>query len=77
MSNSFISSYRLAVLKALPNLQKLDDEIVSPEEVQTALTRGRVLVHPLDMYASPPQSDAVSPEVKLSIKIGLLHSILV
>ncbi|XP_033305570.1 protein tilB homolog isoform X3 [Bombus vosnesenskii] len=54
--------YRLAVLKALPNLQKLDDEIVSPEEVQTALTRGRVLVHPLDMYASPPQSDAVSPE---------------
>ncbi|XP_071870941.1 uncharacterized protein isoform X3 [Bombus fervidus] len=54
--------YRLAVLRALPNLQKLDDEIVSPEEVQTALTRGRVLVHPLDMYASPPQSDAVSPE---------------
>ncbi|XP_060827800.1 dynein axonemal assembly factor 11 isoform X3 [Bombus pascuorum] len=54
--------YRLAVLRALPNLQKLDDEIVSPEEVQTALTRGRVLVHPLVMYASPPQSDAVSPE---------------
>ncbi|KAK9300064.1 hypothetical protein QLX08_007111 [Tetragonisca angustula] len=54
--------YRLAVLRALPNLQKLDDEIVSPEEVQTALTRGRVLIHPLDMYASPPQSDAVSPE---------------
>ncbi|XP_048267725.1 dynein axonemal assembly factor 11 isoform X4 [Bombus terrestris] len=54
--------YRLAVLKALPNLQKLDDEIVSPEEVQTALTRGRVLVHPLDIYASPPQSDVVSPE---------------
>ncbi|XP_043598919.1 dynein axonemal assembly factor 11 isoform X4 [Bombus pyrosoma] len=54
--------YRLAVLRALPNLQKLDDEIVSPEEVQNALTRGRVLVHPLDMYASPPQSDAVSPE---------------
>ncbi|XP_017757080.1 PREDICTED: uncharacterized protein LOC108548581 isoform X2 [Eufriesea mexicana] len=55
--------YRLAVLRALPNLQKLDNEIVSPEEVQTALTRGRVLVHPLlDMYASPPQSDAVSPE---------------
>ncbi|XP_006562371.1 protein tilB homolog isoform X2 [Apis mellifera] len=55
--------YRLSVLRALPNLQKLDDEVVSPEEVQTALTRGRVLVHPLlDMYASPPQSNAVSPE---------------
>lgn len=45
--------------------------------MQTALTRGRVLVHPLDMYASPPQSDAVSPEVKLFIKIGLLHTIFV
>ncbi|CAL7948644.1 unnamed protein product [Xylocopa violacea] len=54
--------YRLAVLRALPNLQKLDNEIVSPEEVQTALARGRVLVHPLDVYTSPPQSDAVSPE---------------
>ncbi|XP_076750061.1 uncharacterized protein LOC143422952 isoform X4 [Xylocopa sonorina] len=54
--------YRLAVLRALPNLQKLDNEVVSPEEVQTALARGRVLVHPLDVYNSPPQSDAVSPE---------------
>ncbi|XP_017887152.1 protein tilB homolog [Ceratina calcarata] len=54
--------YRLAVLRALPNLQKLDDELVTPEEVQTALIKGRVLVHPLDVYASPPQSDAVSPE---------------
>lgn len=36
--------------------------------MQTALTRGRVLVHPLlDMYASPPQSNAVSPEVRLFI----------
>ncbi|XP_024942267.1 protein tilB homolog isoform X2 [Cephus cinctus] len=54
--------YRLAVLKALPNLEKLDDKVVSADEVQTALTRGRVLVHPLDMDASSPQSDPVSPE---------------
>ncbi|XP_015439125.1 PREDICTED: uncharacterized protein LOC107194074 [Dufourea novaeangliae] len=54
--------YRLAVLRALPNLQKLDDKVVSAEEVQTALTRGHILVHPLDIDASPPQSDAVSPE---------------
>ncbi|XP_076391262.1 uncharacterized protein LOC100877148 isoform X5 [Megachile rotundata] len=54
--------YRMAVLRALPNLQKLDDKVVSPEEVQTALARGRILVHPLDMDASPPQSDTVSPE---------------
>ncbi|XP_012270198.1 protein tilB homolog isoform X2 [Orussus abietinus] len=54
--------YRLAVLRALPNLEKLDDKIVSAEEVQTALARGRILVHPLDMDASPPQSDPISPE---------------
>ena len=54
--------YRSAVLRALPNLQKLDDKIVSCDEVQTALTRGPILVHPLDMDASPPQSDTVSPE---------------
>ncbi|XP_076233827.1 uncharacterized protein LOC143178836 isoform X2 [Calliopsis andreniformis] len=54
--------YRLTVLRALPNLQKLDDKVVSPEEVQTALTRGHILIHPLDMDASPPQSDTVSPE---------------
>lgn len=59
----------MAVLRALPNLQKLDDKVVSPEEVQTALTRGRILVHPLDMDASPPQSDTVSPEVRLLIQL--------
>lgn len=51
--------------------------MVSPEEVQTALTRGRVLIHPLDIYASPPQSDAVSPEVKLFIESYSPHTIFV
>ncbi|XP_020280594.1 uncharacterized protein LOC109853169 isoform X1 [Pseudomyrmex gracilis] len=53
--------YRLAVLRALPNLEKLDDKVVSSDEVQTALAIGRSLVHPLDVDASP-QSDAASPE---------------
>nr|XP_012223705.1 PREDICTED: uncharacterized protein F09G8.5 isoform X4 [Linepithema humile] len=53
--------YRFAVIRALPNLEKLDDKVVSPEEVQTAMTIGRPLVHPLEMDASP-QSDAISPE---------------
>ncbi|XP_014476496.1 PREDICTED: leucine-rich repeat-containing protein 46 isoform X3 [Dinoponera quadriceps] len=52
--------YRLAVLRALPNLEKLDDKEVSPEEVQTAMTIGRPLVHPLEMDTSP-QSDAEIP----------------
>ncbi|XP_018301889.1 uncharacterized protein [Mycetomoellerius zeteki] len=53
--------YRLSVLRALPNLEKLDDKVVSPEEVQTAMTIGRPLTHPLEIDASP-QSDVVSPE---------------
>ncbi|XP_012534776.1 uncharacterized protein LOC105835778 isoform X3 [Monomorium pharaonis] len=53
--------YRLAVLRALPNLEKLDDKVVTPEEVQTAMTFGRSLIHPLEVDASP-QSDVVTPE---------------
>ncbi|XP_011865303.1 PREDICTED: protein C21orf2 homolog isoform X2 [Vollenhovia emeryi] len=53
--------YRSAVLRALPNLEKLDDKIVTPEEVQTAMAVGRPLIHPLEVDASP-QSDVVSPE---------------
>jgi hypothetical protein len=53
--------YRLAVIRALPNLEKLDDKVVSPEEVQTAMTLGRPLVHPLEVNASP-HLDIVSPE---------------
>ncbi|XP_051174582.1 cilia- and flagella-associated protein 410-like [Leptopilina boulardi] len=49
--------YRLAVLRVLPNLQKLDDKVVSPEEVQIALCRGKILSHPLDYEASSPQAN--------------------
>lgn len=59
----YFTRYRLSVLRTLPNLEKLDDKVVSPDEVQTALAIGRPLVHPLDVDASP-QSDVASPEVK-------------
>lgn len=60
--------YRLAVLKSLPNLEKLDDKIVTPEEVQQATLRGRTLIHPLAhvnkrQAESSPQSGRGSPEV--------------
>lgn len=63
----YFDRYRLAVLRALPNLEKLDDKIVSPEEVQTAMTMGRLLIHPLEIDVSP-QSDVVSPEVRTYFK---------
>ncbi|XP_008216865.1 cilia- and flagella-associated protein 410 isoform X3 [Nasonia vitripennis] len=64
-----VDGYRLAVIKALPNLEKLDDKIVTPEEVQTAMLRGRSLIHPLTMMqaeSSSPQSGRGSPEVVMA-----------
>ncbi|KAG5887115.1 hypothetical protein JTB14_000746 [Gonioctena quinquepunctata] len=38
--------YRLAVIKALPQLQKLDNIQVSPDELRDAQRRGKTLYHP-------------------------------
>ena len=61
-----LTRYRLAVIKALPNLEKLDDKIVTPEEVHTAILRGKTLTHPMTMMqaeSSSPLSGRGSPEV--------------
>ncbi|KAG8039585.1 hypothetical protein G9C98_008228 [Cotesia typhae] len=57
--------YRMAVIRALPNLEKLDDKFVTADEINVALSRGKILIHPLNMDASPPQSDPASPELFL------------
>ncbi|PNF31140.1 C21orf2-like protein [Cryptotermes secundus] len=49
--------YRLTVLRALPNLQKLDNITVHPEEVQDALRKGRELVHPNDVQDMSPMGE--------------------
>lgn len=49
--------YRLTVLRALPNLQKLDNIAVQPEEVQDALRKGRELLHPEDVQDMPPAAE--------------------
>ncbi|XP_044004842.1 cilia- and flagella-associated protein 410 isoform X2 [Aphidius gifuensis] len=49
--------YRMAVIRALPTLEKLDDKFVTSDEINTALSRGKILIHPLEMDASPLQSD--------------------
>jgi len=49
-----VSRYRLTVLRALPNLQKLDNVAVQPEEVQDAMRKGRELVHPEDIQELSP-----------------------
>jgi hypothetical protein len=51
---SVVDRYRLTVLRALPNLQKLDNIAVQPEEVQDALRKGRELVHPKDVQDVSP-----------------------
>nr|XP_023015515.1 protein C21orf2 homolog isoform X3 [Leptinotarsa decemlineata] len=57
--------YRMAVIKALPQLQKLDNVQVTQEELREAQRRGRTLYHPEDAQedseeeygarSSPPQ----------------------
>ncbi|XP_044745624.1 dynein axonemal assembly factor 11 isoform X2 [Coccinella septempunctata] len=47
-----VEGYRLAVLKALPQIQKLDNVPVSPEELKEAQKRGKNLVHPEDRAES-------------------------
>ena len=57
--------YRATVIRNLPQLQKLDNVVVQPDEVADAMRRGIELLHPYDTDESipytnygPPQSQA-------------------
>ncbi|XP_018332926.1 uncharacterized protein LOC108742278 isoform X2 [Agrilus planipennis] len=49
---SFIDGYRLTVIRALPQLQKLDNIAITQEEVRDAARKGRILTHPEDPHES-------------------------
>ena len=51
-----LCSYRMSVIKNLPQLQKLDNTPVQPDEVGEAMRRGVELVHPHDR-SGPAQDD--------------------
>lgn len=63
--NKILPRYRLTVLKTLPNLEKLDDVVVQPEEVEDAQRKGRILVHPDEMDTLDPiyVRQSVSPHL--------------
>uniref|UniRef100_A0AAR5P2B3 U2A'/phosphoprotein 32 family A C-terminal domain-containing protein n=1 Tax=Dendroctonus ponderosae TaxID=77166 RepID=A0AAR5P2B3_DENPD len=42
--------YRLAVIKALPQLQKLDNVAITQEELRDSQRRGKALCHPEDAH---------------------------
>ncbi|XP_060526560.1 cilia- and flagella-associated protein 410-like isoform X1 [Cylas formicarius] len=46
---SNIEGYRLAVIKTLPQLQKLDNVAITQEELRDAQKRGKTLTHPEDV----------------------------
>ena len=50
--------YRSTVIRNLPQLQKLDNTVVQPDDMAEAMRRGIELVHPLDRDTAypPPQS---------------------
>ncbi|KAL3288056.1 hypothetical protein HHI36_002507 [Cryptolaemus montrouzieri] len=47
-----VDGYRLAVLKALPQIQKLDNVQVTPDELKDAQKKGRNLIHPEERQES-------------------------
>ncbi|KAM8839609.1 cilia and flagella associated protein 410 [Synchiropus picturatus] len=48
------SQYRLAVLRCLPGLHKLDDQVVTEDEVAFALTEGEEILAPPDIVTDQP-----------------------
>ncbi|XP_049845767.1 uncharacterized protein LOC126298476 isoform X1 [Schistocerca gregaria] len=51
--------YRLTVLRALPNLKRLDNIEVKPEEVSEAMQMGMPLIHPEKAVAPSPMMSSV------------------
>ena len=64
------------MIRNLPQLQKLDNVIVQPDEVADAMRRGIELIHPYDQdesipytnYAPPGGPPSYQPQVSFEIK---------
>ncbi|XP_017778165.1 PREDICTED: protein tilB homolog, partial [Nicrophorus vespilloides] len=54
--------YRFSVLRALPQLQKLDNLAVTPEELREAQRKGKALHHPDDPQESEQEEDVYVPQ---------------
>lgn len=49
----FLELYRATVIRNLPQLQKLDNVVVQPDELADALRRGVDLIHPMEPLQDP------------------------
>ena len=56
-----IFRYRSTVIRNLPQLQKLDNVVVQPDEVSEAMRRGIELIHPYDQDESIPYTNYAPP----------------
>ncbi|XP_050300943.1 cilia- and flagella-associated protein 410-like isoform X2 [Anthonomus grandis grandis] len=52
-----LDGYRLAVIRALPHLQKLDNVAITQDELRDSQRRGKNLCHPEDVQEEEPESD--------------------
>lgn len=59
-----VDGYRLSVIKALPQLQKLDNVQVTQEELKEAQRKGRTLCHPDDAQDSDEDYPQQQPQYK-------------
>ena len=54
-----ICRYRSTVIRNLPQLQKLDNVAVQPDDMAEAMRRGIELVHPLDRDTAYPPAQSM------------------
>ena len=53
----FFCRYRSTVIRNLPQLQKLDNVVVQPDEVDKAMRSGIELIHPYDTDETIPYTN--------------------
>ncbi|CAH1110763.1 unnamed protein product [Psylliodes chrysocephalus] len=55
-----VDGYRLAIIRALPQLQKLDNIQITQEELKESQRRGKILIHPED-YQEESEEEYIPP----------------
>ena len=69
------------MIRNLPQLQKLDNVVVQPDEVSDAMRRGTELIHPYDQDESIPYTNYAPPgtqsyQVRERVILGVEYKVL-
>jgi hypothetical protein len=61
----------VTVIRNLPQLQKLDNVIVQPDDMADAMRRGVEMVHPLEREPSPPPQAMYHQKQQMPFQVRL------